>query len=83
MKITSGYCTKICNGCISYCKEKNIIRPCEYGICVWEYEKQSEEIRDAFRIIAKRIRNFTEVDLEITNKSKHISKIELEKVEGL
>lgn len=58
MKITSGYCTKICNGCISYCKEKNIIRPCECGICIWEYEKQSEEIGDAFRIIAKRIRNF-------------------------
>lgn len=75
--MTKGYNTKTCNGCISYCKEKNVIRPCESGICIWEYEKQSEEIGDAFRIIAKRIRNLKEVDLEITNKSKHISKIGL------
>lgn len=73
--------TKTCNGCISYCKEKKIMCPCEYGICIWEYEKQSEEIGDAFRIIAKRIRNLKEVDLEITNKSKHISKIELKEGE--
>ena len=75
--MTKGYNTKTCNGCISYCKEKNVIRPCECGICIWEYEKQSEEIGDAFRIIAKRIRNLKEVDLEITNKSKHISKFGL------
>ena len=76
--MTTGYNTGICDGCIAYCKENNIMHPCEYDICVWEYEKQSEEIGDAFRIIAKRIRNFKEVDLEIANKSKHISKIELE-----
>lgn len=79
--MTKGYNTKTCNGCISYFKEKNIIRPCKCGICIWEYEKQSEEIGNAFRIIAKRIRNLKEVDLEITNKSKHISKIELKEGE--
>ena len=70
-----------CKG--TYRKENNITRPCEYGICIWEYERQSEEIGDAFKILSKRIRNLKEVDLEITNKSKHISKIELEEVEGL
>lgn len=79
--MTTGYNTDTCNSCIAYCGENNIMRPCEYGICILEYEKQSEEIGDVFRIIAKRIRNFKEVDLEITNKSKHISKIELKEGE--
>lgn len=79
--MTKGYNTDTCNSCIAYCGENNIIRPFEYGICIWEYGKQSEEIGDAFRIIAERIRNFKEVDLEIINKSKHISKIELEEGE--
>lgn len=81
--MTTGYSTDTCNSCITHCRENNITRPCEYGICIWEYERQSEEIGDAFKILSKRIRNLKEVDLEITNKSKHISKIELEEVEGL
>lgn len=76
--MTTGYNTETCNECISYCKEKNIMCSCECSICLWEYEKQSEEIGDAFRIIAKRIRNFKEVDLEIIETSKHCSKISLD-----
>lgn len=79
--MTKGYNTDTCNSCIAYCGENNIIRPCEYGICIWEYGKQSKEIGNAFRIIAKRIRNFKEVNLKITNKSKYISKIELKEGE--
>ena len=76
--MTTGYNTDTCNSCITYRKENNITRPCEYGICVWEYEKSSEEIGNAFRILSKRIRNLKEVDLKVVKKSKHISKIDLE-----
>lgn len=75
--MTKGYNTKTCNGCISYCKEKNIIRPCECGICIWEYENQSEEIGNALKVVAERIRKRKEVDLEIMGTSKHYSKISL------
>lgn len=74
--MTKGYNIKTCNGCISYCK-KNIMRPCEYGICIWEYEKQSEEIGNALKVVAERIRKRKEVDLEIIGTSKHYSKISL------
>lgn len=75
--MTKGYNTKTCNGCISYCKEKNIIRPCECGIYIWEYEKQSEEIGNALKVVAERIRKRKEVDLEIMGTSKHYSLISL------
>lgn len=75
--MTKGYNTKTCNGCFSYCKEKNIIRPCECSICIWEYEKQSEEIDNALKVVAERIRKRKEVDLEIIGTSKHYSKISL------
>ena len=29
------------------------MRPCEYGICIWEYEKQSEEIGDTLGLLRK------------------------------
>lgn len=76
--MTTGYNTDTCNSCIAYCRENNITRPCECGACVWEYEKQSEEIGRALKIIAERIRNLKEVNLEVVKKSKHISKIDLE-----
>lgn len=75
--MTKGFNTKICNGCISYCKEKNTMCPCECGICLWEYEKQSEEIGNALKIVAERIRKRKEVDFEIMGTSKHYSKISL------
>lgn len=75
--MTTGYNTDTCNSCIAYCGENNIMRPCEYGICIWEYEKQSEEIGNALKVVAERIRKRKEVDLEVMGTSKHYSKISL------
>lgn len=75
--MTTGYNTDTCNSCIAYCGENNIMRPCECGICIWEYEKQSEEIGNALKVVAERIRKRKEVDLEVMGTSKHYSKISL------
>lgn len=75
--MTTGYNTDTCNSCIAYCGENNIMRPCECGICIWEYEKQSEEIGNALKVAAERIRKRKEVDLEVMGTSKHYSKISL------
>ena len=70
----TGYNTDTCNSCIAYCGENNIMRPCECGICIWEYEKQSEEIGNALKVVAERIRKRKDVDLEVMGTSKHYLK---------